>query len=106
MLKRDLAGKPGSYFRVTLKKTEFSRGASPQKGSPAKRTGHTLRVATQYIQKTPKNNGLFRIWLAEFGARRACSVAAGPPFTRSGLGTTDCGPDQGAQAGWQQDDVE
>jgi hypothetical protein len=46
-------------------KAEFSRGASPQKGSPAKRTGHTLRVAPQYIQKTPKNNGLFRIWLAE-----------------------------------------
>jgi hypothetical protein len=33
----------------------------PQKGSPAKRTGHTLRVAAQYIQKTPKNNGLFGI---------------------------------------------
>src|SRR5205809_4486387 len=38
----------------------------PQKGSPAKRTGHTLRVAAQYIQKTPKNNGLFGVWLAHF----------------------------------------
>jgi hypothetical protein len=38
----------------------------PQKGSPAKRTGHTLRIAAQYIQKTPKNNGLFGIWLADF----------------------------------------
>ena len=31
----------------------------PQKGSPAKRTGHTLRVAAQYSQKSPQNNGLF-----------------------------------------------
>jgi hypothetical protein len=38
----------------------------PQKGSPAKKTGHTLLVAAQYIQKTPKNNGLFGIWLADF----------------------------------------
>jgi hypothetical protein len=42
------------------------RGAFPQKGNPAKRTGHTLRVAAQYIQKTPKNNGLFGTWLADF----------------------------------------
>src|SRR2546429_8207777 len=49
-------------FRIML------RGPNgPQKGSPAKRTGHTLRVAAQYIQKTPKNNGLFGIWLADFG---------------------------------------
>jgi hypothetical protein len=44
-------------FRIML------RGPNgPQKGSPAKKTGHTLLVAPQYIQKTPKNNGLFGIW--------------------------------------------
>src|SRR6185503_2845781 len=49
-------------FRIML------RGSNgPQKGSPAKKTGHTLCVAAQYIQKTPKNNGLFGIWLADFG---------------------------------------
>jgi hypothetical protein len=33
--------------------------APSQKGSPADRTGHTLHAAAQYIQETPKNNGLF-----------------------------------------------
>src|SRR5437868_13399362 len=42
----------------------------PQKGSPAKRTGHTLRVAMQYSQKSQKNNGLFHPWLAEFRVQR------------------------------------
>jgi hypothetical protein len=37
-----------------------------QKGSPAKRTGHTLLVAAQYSQKSPENNVLFAIWLADF----------------------------------------
>src|SRR6186713_3172661 len=42
-----------------------------QKGSPAKTTGRTLCIAAQYIQKTPKNNGLFGGWLAPFrGADR------------------------------------
>src|SRR5205814_2633982 len=50
-------------------KTEFRGARMPQKGSLAKRTGHTLRVAAQYSQKSPKNNGLFRAWLAEFGLR-------------------------------------
>jgi hypothetical protein len=57
----DLFGKPVPTF------PDHAPGALfPQKGSPAKRTGHTLRVAAQYIQKTPKNNGLFGIWLADF----------------------------------------
>jgi len=37
------------------------------KRKPGQRTGHTLRVAAQYIQKTPKNNGLFGIRLIDFG---------------------------------------
>src|SRR5258707_4889649 len=39
----------------------------PKKETRPKRPGNTLRVAAQYIQKTPKNNGLFGIWLADFG---------------------------------------
>jgi hypothetical protein len=63
-------------FRITLKtwnlQTWNLKGAAiqskicTQKGSPAKGTGHTLLVATQYSQKTLKNNGLFAVWLAEF----------------------------------------
>jgi hypothetical protein len=49
-------------FRIALK-TWNSRALGAQKGSPAKRTGHTLLVAAQYIQKSPKNNGL----LSRFG---------------------------------------
>jgi hypothetical protein len=61
LFEQDLFGKPLLTF------PDHAPGAlSPQKGSPAKRTGHTLRVAAQYIQKTPKNNGLFGIWLADF----------------------------------------
>ncbi|HLZ01469.1 MAG TPA: hypothetical protein VKR55_04875 [Bradyrhizobium sp.] len=48
---------------------KFEGGAPPQKGSPAKRPGEPLRVAAQYIQKIPENNGLFGIWLAEFGGK-------------------------------------
>jgi len=48
-------------FRIALKNLEFVRGPWAQKGSPAKKAGHTLRVAAQYMQKTPKNNGLFGI---------------------------------------------
>jgi hypothetical protein len=54
-------------FPDRARKPEILADLWVQKGSPAKRTGHTLRVAAQYIQKTPKNNGLFGIWLAEFG---------------------------------------
>ena len=54
-----------------------------QKGSPAKRTGQTLRVAAQYSQKRSKNNGLFGFWLAVFraGGRLNCSFRGGdrPP---------------------------
>jgi hypothetical protein len=51
-------------FRIALK-TWNLRAHGAQKGSPAKRTGHTLLVAAQYIQKSPKNNGLFApIWLS------------------------------------------
>jgi hypothetical protein len=46
-------------FRIALK-TWNLRARGAQKGSPAKRTGHTLLVAAQYIQKSPKNNGLLR----------------------------------------------
>src|SRR6185312_7300199 len=60
--------KTGTHFSGSrFYNLELDGGASPQKGSPAKRTGHTLRVAPQYIQKTPKNNGLFGIWLADLG---------------------------------------
>src|SRR6478609_6237172 len=62
---RDLAGKPGSTFPDRALKPGIRWGAFPQKGSPAKRTGHTLRVAAQYIQKTSKNNGLFLAKLTE-----------------------------------------
>jgi hypothetical protein len=40
---------------------------APKKGSPVKRTGHTLLVAAQYIQKTPKINGLLAFWLTVLG---------------------------------------
>jgi hypothetical protein len=70
--KRDLAGKPGPTFPDRAQKPGMRTGPRPQtwpqKGSPAKKTGHTLRVAAQYIQKTSKNNGLFGSWLADFWA--------------------------------------
>jgi hypothetical protein len=56
-------------FRIALKRGSKGRDltkARAQKGNPANRTGHTLRVALQYNQKTPKNNGLLRVWLAHF----------------------------------------
>src|SRR6185436_20130943 len=55
-------GKPVSTF------PDHTPGALfPQKGSPAKKTGQTLRVAAQYIQKTPKNKDLLGMWLVDFG---------------------------------------
>jgi hypothetical protein len=49
-----------------------SKGAQrAQKGSPAKRTGHTLLVAAQYSQESAENNALFAIWLADFCPRPA-----------------------------------
>jgi hypothetical protein len=60
--------KPGISPSGPRSKKRNRWGYDPQKGSPAKRPGESLRVAPQYIQKTPKNNGLFDIWLAEFGA--------------------------------------
>jgi hypothetical protein len=56
-------------FRITLENLEFWRPTAPQKGSPAKRTGQTLLVAAQYSQKSPENNALFAIWLADFRAK-------------------------------------
>jgi hypothetical protein len=47
-------------FRIALKTWNSPGALGAQKGSPAKRTGHTLRVALQYSQKLPENNGLFR----------------------------------------------
>jgi hypothetical protein len=57
-------------FRIALKNLEFERAHRAQKGSPAKRTGHALLVAVQYSQKSPKNNALFAIWLADFRRKR------------------------------------
>jgi hypothetical protein len=68
-LERDLAGKPGPFFPDHAQKLEFDRALTAQKGSPAKRTGHTLRVVAQYSQKSPENNALFAIWLADFGPK-------------------------------------
>jgi hypothetical protein len=54
--------------RHTLQKLQIGgTGWAPgaQKGSPAKRTGHTLLVAAQYSQELPENNALFAIWLAD-----------------------------------------
>jgi hypothetical protein len=48
-------------FRITLKNLEFERAQGAQKGSPAKRTGHTLLIAAQYSQKSPENNALFAV---------------------------------------------
>jgi hypothetical protein len=59
----------GSIFPDHAQKLEFDRAHTAQKGSPAKRTGHTLLVAAQYSQKSPENNALFTIWLADFRAK-------------------------------------
>jgi hypothetical protein len=60
----------------SLRKTGFrfsgscSEGAlAPKKEARPKRTGHTLLVAAQYSQKSPENNALFAIWLADFGLK-------------------------------------
>jgi hypothetical protein len=42
------------------------RAHDAQKGSPAKKTGHTILVAAQYSQESPENNELFVAWLALF----------------------------------------
>jgi hypothetical protein len=56
----------------TLLKPENRKGAiRPKKEARPKGPGKPLRVAAQYIQKTPKNNGLFDIWLADLGPIRA-----------------------------------
>jgi hypothetical protein len=68
-LERDLAGKPGPTFPDRAQNLKFGSNKLrtwPQKGCPAKRTGHTLLVAAQYIQKTSKNKGLLVGWLADF----------------------------------------
>jgi hypothetical protein len=66
MLELDLAGKPGPTFpdraQRILEGAAVQRKICAQKGSPAKRTGHTLLVAAQYSQKLPENNALFAIW--------------------------------------------
>jgi hypothetical protein len=55
-------------FRITLKNL-ILKGAYAQKGSPAKKTGHTLLVAAQYSQELPENNAFLAIWLADFCAK-------------------------------------
>jgi hypothetical protein len=54
---------------TAVPKKDLQRKICAQKGSPAKRTGHTLLVAAQYSQKSPENNALFAIWLADFRAK-------------------------------------
>src|SRR4029434_9303546 len=66
------------FFRIML------RGRfPPKKEARPKGPGNTLRVAAQYIQKTPKNNGLFGIWLADLGMAPALfalfGVGVDPP---------------------------
>src|SRR5580698_5216218 len=95
LLARTMAGarshrKTGTHFSGSRSKTWNSTGRShpkehsqrkirAQKGSPAERTGHTLLVAVQYSQKSPKNNALFAIWLVDFRYRnRLRSAAVGP----------------------------
>jgi hypothetical protein len=65
-LERDLAGKPGPTFPDRTRKREILEGAWRLKRKPGQRTGHTLLAAAQYSQKSPENNGLFAIWLADF----------------------------------------
>src|SRR5262249_39587565 len=66
-VERDRAENRDPYFcGRTLESVAAQRG---QKGSPAKGPGDSLRVAAQYIQKMLKNNGLFGVWLAEFGGK-------------------------------------
>src|ERR1700736_3212177 len=73
--------KTGTHFSGSRSKTWSSNGASrAQKGSPAKRTGHTLLAAAQYSQKSPENNGLFAIWLG-FWARSGPLLQ--PPWASS-----------------------
>jgi hypothetical protein len=60
--------KTGTHFSGSRSKPGVRRAQGAQKGNPAKRTGHTLLVAAQYSQKSPKNNALFAIWLADFRA--------------------------------------
>jgi hypothetical protein len=74
-------------FRIVLRTP-----AGVQKGSPAKRTGHTLRVAAQYIQKTPKINGLLVVWLIDFEPKVRVFAGTGGIALRPP--STDCRSDQ------------
>jgi hypothetical protein len=60
LFEHDLLGKPVPSL------PDHALDLGVQKGSPAKRTGQTLRIAAQYSQKTPKNNGLLVGWLIDF----------------------------------------
>jgi hypothetical protein len=73
---------PGRRLRMTLKTCEIRR-AWAQKGSPAKSTGQTSCVAAQYIQKTPKNNGISATWLMDFQPIRGLIGGSGsiPSFS-------------------------
>jgi hypothetical protein len=59
-LERDLAGKPGPTFPDHAQNLEFEGRLAPKKEARPKGPGITLLVAAQYIQKSPKNNGLLR----------------------------------------------
>jgi hypothetical protein len=62
-VKRDLAGQAGTSSRNNAGRLE--RELLAQKGAWSYRPG-SLRVAAQYMQKTPKNNAFFGRWLIEF----------------------------------------
>src|ERR1700676_1711898 len=63
----------GSTYANLANKRALAGRFAAQKGSPAKRTGHTSLVAAQYSQKSPKNNALFAIWLADLASNQPCA---------------------------------
>jgi hypothetical protein len=52
-----------------LKKMNFGEALAKKEARP-KGPGTRLLVAAQYSQELPGNNGLFRVWLADFGPKQ------------------------------------
>jgi hypothetical protein len=52
--------KTGTHFSGSRSNLEFKGRLPPKKEARPKGPGITLLVAAQYIQKSPKNNGLLR----------------------------------------------
>src|SRR5437763_1028033 len=46
----------------------WERDRRPKRKPGQKDRAHALLVAPQYSQKSPENNALFRVWLADFAA--------------------------------------